>query len=75
MTLNRHIAAGKVRVPKVKLVSGLAKRVWTDRDIERVRKQLPKIANGRRKENKRKKARKKKVSKAGLPPAQTDGRP
>ncbi len=60
MTLNRHIAAGKVRVPKVKLVSGLAKRVWTDRDIERVRKQLPKIANGRRKENKQKKRKKSK---------------
>ena len=63
MTLNRYIAARKIRVPKVKLVSGRAMRAWTDRDIERVRKQLTKIANGRRKENKRKKAKKLKKQK------------
>lgn len=62
MTLNRHIAAGRIRAPKVRLVGSLAVRLWTDRDIERVRKQIRNIKpiDGRRKENKRKKAKKSK---------------
>ncbi len=60
MTLQRYIAAGRIRAPKVRLVGSLAVRLWTDRDIERVRKQLTKIANGRRKKKKQKKARKSK---------------
>ena len=54
--LNRYIAAGKIPVPSVTQVGGVTVRLWTDRDIERVRKQLPKIADGRRK--KKKKAKK-----------------
>ncbi len=58
VTLQRYIAARKIRIPKVRLVGSLAVRLWTERDIERVRKQLPKIANGRRKKSKKKKAKK-----------------
>ncbi len=58
VTLQRYISARKIRIPKVRLVGSLAVRLWTERDIERVRKQLPKIANGRRKKSKQKKAKK-----------------
>ncbi len=51
MTLNRYIAAGKVSVPPVHNIGGTRFRAWTERDVERVRKQLPRIANGRRKRN------------------------
>ena len=53
MTLNRYIAAQKVLAPRVRLVGSLAKRVWTNKDIERARKKLPKIANGRRKKKRK----------------------
>jgi excisionase family DNA binding protein len=47
-TVQRYIAAGKLPVPPVKTLGGGRFRVWTDRDIEKVRKILPKIANGRK---------------------------
>jgi hypothetical protein len=48
VTLQEHIAAGKVPAPPVTRVGGVQVRLWTDRDIERVRETLPKIANGRK---------------------------
>jgi predicted DNA-binding transcriptional regulator AlpA len=63
-TLSRYIAAKKVPAPKIVTLGGLQVHVWTEGDIERVRKLLPKIANGRKtryqKESAKKKALKKK---------------
>ncbi len=54
MTLQRYIAAKKIQAPKLQRVGGVTVRLWSARDIERVRKQLPKIANGRKKRKRQK---------------------
>lgn len=48
MTLQTHIAAGKVKVPPVQHVGGSRFRAWKKSDVERVRKQMLRIKNGRR---------------------------
>jgi DNA-binding transcriptional MerR regulator len=53
VTLQRYIAKGLITVPSVKSLGGGQFREWAERDIERVRKQLPKIKNGRRKKTAR----------------------
>ncbi len=40
MTLQRYIAAGKIRAPKVQRVGGIRVRLWSTRDIEKVRAQM-----------------------------------
>ena len=55
-TLARYVAAGKVPSPEM-IAVGQGKRVvhlWTEPEIERVRKLLPKIANGRKTRYKKK---------------------
>lgn len=47
-TLSRYIQAGKLPAPKMAKTGGMTLHLWTDRDIERARKLLPKIANGRK---------------------------
>lgn len=47
-TLSRHIAAKKVPTPKLVQVGKVRLHMWTAADIQRVRKILPKIANGRK---------------------------
>jgi len=47
ISLTRYIAAKKIPAPKVQRFGGKF-RVWTDEDIERVRKLLLKIKNGRK---------------------------
>ena len=47
-TLSRYIAAKKVPVPKAVTTGGITVHLWTRRDIERARKLLPKIQNGRK---------------------------
>jgi excisionase family DNA binding protein len=47
-TVQRYIAAGKIPAPALVEVGGGKLRIWTDEDIEHVRKLLPKIANGRK---------------------------
>ena len=47
-TLSRYIAAKKVPTPKSVTSGGTTLHVWTGDDIERVRKLLPKIKNGRK---------------------------
>ena len=62
-TLVRYITAKKIPAPKTVRLGGLRVHVWSDHDIERVRKILPKIANGRKtrwQKERAKKARKKK---------------
>lgn len=48
-SLQRYIAAGKIPAPPVQHIGGNRFRAWTLRDVERVRKALPAIANGRKK--------------------------
>ena len=47
-TLSHYIAVGKVPPPQILKVGSASLHGWTDADIERVRKLLPKIANGRK---------------------------
>jgi len=47
-TLSRYIAAKKVPAPKTVQLGGLRVHAWSEREIERVRKLLPKIKNGRK---------------------------
>lgn len=47
-TLSRYIATKKVPAPKTISTGGITVHLWTRRDIERVRKLLPKIKNGRK---------------------------
>lgn len=53
ITLHRYILAKKVPAPKVQKVGGISIRLWSSADIDRVRKLLPKIANGRAKKSKK----------------------
>jgi excisionase family DNA binding protein len=46
-TLARYIAAGKIPAPKAVQIGGMSIHLWTEREIERVRKLLPKIEDGR----------------------------
>jgi hypothetical protein len=52
--INRYIAARKIPTPPVQRVGGTQFRAWTADDIERVRKVLPTIANGRKTRHKKK---------------------
>jgi hypothetical protein len=59
-TLSRYIAAKKVPAPKVVSTGSITVHLWTQRDIERVRKLLPKLKNGRKTRYKKKASEKKK---------------
>jgi predicted site-specific integrase-resolvase len=47
-TLSRYISEGKIPAPRIMTIGELQVHSWTERDIERVREILPKIANGRK---------------------------
>jgi predicted DNA-binding transcriptional regulator AlpA len=47
-SIQRYIAAGKISAPPIQNLGGGKFRVWTEAEIEHVRKLLPKIANGRK---------------------------
>jgi len=42
LTIQRHIAAGTITPPKLHKLGGVAVRLWTERDIKRVRLELRK---------------------------------
>jgi len=64
-TIQRYIAAGKIPVPPLERVGGGKFRIWTEGDIDKVRKLLPKIANGRKTRwQKQREAQKKKQTKS-----------
>lgn len=65
VTLQRYIAANKIPAPESEKVGGSIVRGWTDEDIERVRKVLPKIANGRK--TRYQKLKEKHTAEAGVP--------
>jgi predicted transcriptional regulator len=46
--LSRYITAGKVPAPQTVIAGGMTVHLWTEEQIEHVRKLLPKIANGRK---------------------------
>jgi hypothetical protein len=58
-SLNRYVATRKVPAPALTQVGGVKVRLWADRDIGKVRKLLPKIANGRKTRYQKQKKRKK----------------
>jgi len=47
-SLSRYIKAGKITAPKETMAGGMRMRLWSESDIERLKKLLPKIANGRK---------------------------
>lgn len=47
-TLSTYISAGKIPRPKSVTSGRMTIYLWTEEDIERVRKLLPKIKNGRK---------------------------
>jgi predicted DNA-binding transcriptional regulator AlpA len=54
VSLHRYIKAGKVPTPATLEPRTVRALPWTDEDIEKVRKILPKIANGRKTRHKKK---------------------
>jgi predicted DNA-binding transcriptional regulator AlpA len=48
-TLSRYISTGKVPAPKAVTSGGMTLHLWTEAEIEKVRKLLPKLKNGRKK--------------------------
>ena len=60
MSMSRYIAAKKIPAPEPIQAGAVKVRVWSDEDVERVRKILPKIANGRKTRYKKKGPKKKK---------------
>jgi hypothetical protein len=49
VTLQRHIAAGTIKPPRVVEVGTVRVRLWTARDIEKARKVLAGVKPGRKK--------------------------
>ena len=47
-TLAHYVEAGKVPAPEIITVGRRTVHMWTDAEIEHIRKLLPKIANGRK---------------------------
>ncbi len=48
VTLQSYIADGKIPAPSIVRVGGVQVRLWTDADIQRARKFMPKPKNGRK---------------------------
>jgi hypothetical protein len=47
-TFHKYLRGKKVPLPELTRVGGVRVRLWSESDIEHVRKLLPKIANGRK---------------------------
>ncbi len=47
-TLSRYIKARKIIAPEETMAGGMRMRLWSEREIERLREMLPKIADGRK---------------------------
>jgi hypothetical protein len=56
-TLAQYIRQGKVPAPRASAGGGTSVHLWTEGEIEVVRKLLPKIANGRKTRYQKKEAR------------------
>lgn len=53
-TLSRYIKAAKISGPQLTTAGGMRMRLWSEAEIEKLRKLLPKIANGRKTRYKKK---------------------
>jgi predicted DNA-binding transcriptional regulator AlpA len=53
-SLSRYILAGKVPAPPETMAGAIRLRLWSESDIERLKKVLPTIANGRKTRYKKK---------------------
>src|SRR6516225_9068487 len=53
--LSRYIAAKKIPTPRTVSTGGITVHLWSRRDIDRVRRLLPKIRNGRKLRHKKEK--------------------
>jgi predicted DNA-binding transcriptional regulator AlpA len=62
-TLSKYIAVEKVPAPKTVHLGVTRVHAWTEGEIEKVRKLLPKIANGRKTRYQKERAKKKSQSK------------
>ena len=58
-SISRYIKAKKIPSPEAIQAGDVKVRVWSDADIEKVRKILPKIANGRKTRYQKDRAKKK----------------
>jgi DNA-binding transcriptional MerR regulator len=58
-TLSHYVAVKKVFAPKIIDVGGVVIHSWSEEDVERLRKLLPKIANGRKTRYKKQPTKKK----------------
>jgi predicted site-specific integrase-resolvase len=47
-TLATYISVGKIQGPQTEIKGKTTAQIWTEEEIENVRKLLPKIANGRK---------------------------
>ena len=65
ITLQRYISSGKIPVPKIIKIGGSSVRAWTEKDVEKVRKILPTIKNGRK--TRYQKVQEKQKAQAGVP--------
>jgi hypothetical protein len=48
MTIQRYIAAKKIPAPPIEKLGSVRVRLWSDPEIEKVRKILPSLRNGRK---------------------------
>jgi predicted site-specific integrase-resolvase len=62
-TLSLYVTAGKVPPPETVTVGKRIVHMWTEQEVEAVRKLLPKIANGRKTRYKKKQSAKAKPKK------------
>jgi hypothetical protein len=66
-SLSRYIAAKKVPAPKVLESGKIIHHIWTEEDVENLRKLLPKIANGRKTRYQKLRAKQKTPARASQP--------
>ncbi len=66
-TLSNYVAANKVFSPKIIDVGGVVLHSWSEADVERLRKLLPKIANGRKTRYKKQREKQKTRARAPVP--------
>lgn len=64
-SLSRYIKAGKITAPEETMAGGMRMRLWSESDIEDLKKALPKIANGRK--TRYQKLRQKAAAQSGVP--------
>lgn len=62
-TLARYVASGKVPSPKTVVTSNTVVHLWTAEEIERVRRLLPTLKNGRKLRYKKKRIKKEETRK------------